>query len=93
MNALKEAAIHHCPPPSFTKAVNNPLMLRSLLSPLSDRFAISPRPEISSAAHTEDIFSPEDFARDVLVEVMRNAVERLKFAEGLSTRSEVHLLC
>ncbi|KAI0700338.1 beach-domain-containing protein [Cytidiella melzeri] len=64
-------------------------MLRSLLSPLSDRFIPSPRPNISLAPHTEDIFSPEDFAKDVLVEVMRNAVERLKLAEGLNARSEV----
>lgn len=65
-------------------------MLRSLLSPLSDRFALSPVPDLSPAPRTaDDIFSPEDFARDVLLEVMRNAVERLKVAEGLSARSEV----
>ena len=33
--------------------------------------------------------APEDFARDVLVEVMRKSVERLKMAEGLSARTEV----
>lgn len=33
--------------------------------------------------------SPEDFARDVLVEVMRKSVERLKLAEGLRARTEV----
>lgn len=70
-----------------------PLMLRSLLSPLSDRFVLTPRPELNSAQPEQDVFSPEDFARDVLVEVMRNAVERLKFAEGLNARSEVLQHC
>ena len=68
-------------------------MLRSLLSPLSDRFnVLSPRSEISPAPRTNDIFSPEDFARDVLLEVMRNALDRLKLAEGLKARSEVSYL-
>ena len=35
--------------------------------------------------------TPEDFARDVLIEVMRKSVERLKFAEGLNARTEVRL--
>lgn len=66
------------------------LMLRSLLSPISSRFPLSPRPEISPlSAEPNDEPAPEDFARDVLVEVMRNAVERLKVAEGLNTRTQV----
>ena len=68
-------------------------MLRSLLSPLSDRFALSPRPDLSPAPPSDnEEISPEDFARDVLVEVMRNTVERLKFAEGLTARSQVFVM-
>ena len=37
----------------------------------------------------DDHPAPEDFARDVLVEVMRKSVERLKMAEGLRARTEV----
>lgn len=68
-------------------------MLRSLLSPISSRFPISPRPDSTSnnvADNNEP--APEDFARDVLVEVMRNAAERLKVAEGLNTRAQVRVL-
>lgn len=67
-------------------------MLRTLLSPLSGRFAPSPiasRHENVSGASTNDEMAPEDFARDVLIEIMRKSVERLKFAEGLSARTEV----
>jgi hypothetical protein len=32
---------------------------------------------------------PEDFARDVLVELMRNAVDRLKGAEDMRSKLEV----
>ncbi|CAL1710979.1 unnamed protein product [Somion occarium] len=59
-------------------------MLRSLLSPL-----IGPSPSQQSFVIEEQVeATPEDFARDVLVEVMRNSVERLKVAEGLSSRTE-----
>lgn len=63
-------------------------MLRSLLSPLSSRFPLSPRPDVAPMPEESDP-APEDFARDVLVEVMRGAVERLKVAEGLSDRTQV----
>ena len=63
-------------------------MLRSLLSPLSSRFPLSARPEVSPIPVIDEP-APEDFARDVLVEVMRNTVERLKVAEGLSDRTQV----
>lgn len=63
-------------------------MLRSLLSPLSSRFPLTPRPEAHQTLDDTEP-APEDFARDVLVEVMRNAVERLKVAEGLSDRTQV----
>ena len=65
-------------------------MLRSLLSPLSDRFALSPQPDLSPAPPSDnEEISPEEFARDVLVEVMRNTVERLKVAESLNDRTQV----
>lgn len=78
-------------------------MFRSLLSPLSA--LVSPtssasRPPASSTSthgfgfgrQDEEDTAPEDFARDVLVEVMRKSVERLKVAEGLSARTEVRFL-
>ena len=64
-------------------------MLRTLLSPLSSRLPISPRPDVAPVNTDNNEPSPEDFARDVLVEVMRNTVERLKVAEGLNTRTQV----
>ena len=67
-------------------------MLRTLLSPLSSRFPISPRPDTAPVIPDNDEPAPEDFARDVLVEVMRNTVERLKVAEGLSSRTQVFTL-
>lgn len=63
-------------------------MFRSLLSPLSGRLPLTPRPEVSPVP-VDDEPAPEDFARDVLVEVMRNTVERLKVAEGLNDRTQV----
>lgn len=69
------------------------LMLRTLLSPISSRFPLSPRPDtIPATVQESDELSPEDFARDVLVEVMRGAVERLKLAEGLNTRTQVFII-
>lgn len=63
-------------------------MLRTLLTPL-----FSPRPPDAatpvSATRIEEDLSPEDFARDVLVELMRNSVENLKSAETLQSRVEV----
>ncbi|PCH37188.1 beach-domain-containing protein [Wolfiporia cocos MD-104 SS10] len=68
-------------------------MFRTLLTPLSTRFAISPllsNPDSAQQEHgAEDELAPEDFARDVLNEVMRNSVERLKFADTLELRTEV----
>jgi hypothetical protein len=64
-------------------------MLRTLLTPLSNRFPLSPRPDVAPVNTDNDEPAPEDFARDVLVEVMRNAVERLKIAEGLNARTQV----
>lgn len=66
-------------------------MFRTLLSPLSSRFPLTPRPDITSHSLPDVVEeeTPEDFARDVLLEVMRNAVERLKVAAGLNERTEV----
>lgn len=64
-------------------------MFRTLLSPLSSRFPLTPRPDITSFPDVVEEETPEDFARDVLLEVMRNAVERLKVATGLNERTEV----
>ncbi|KAH9896772.1 beach-domain-containing protein [Cubamyces lactineus] len=67
-------------------------MLRTLLTPLSARFSLpsplSPRPS-TEALEEPDELDPEDFARDVLVELMRNATERLKTADSLPERIEV----
>lgn len=67
-------------------------MLRSLLTPLRARFDASPRPETEFAApatSADDDFTPEDFARDVLVELMRSSVESLKEAEHIDSRMAV----
>ncbi|KAI0079797.1 beach-domain-containing protein [Panus rudis PR-1116 ss-1] len=65
-------------------------MLRTLLTPLSAAFGTSPsQPNFpGSPGPDNDELDPEDFARDVLVEIMRNSVERLKVAEGLKARTE-----
>ncbi|KAI0826715.1 beach-domain-containing protein [Trametes gibbosa] len=68
-------------------------MLRTLFTPLSARFSLpsplSPRNSQDSAPEESDELDPEDFARDVLVELMRNATERLKAANSLTERIEV----
>ncbi|KAF7792655.1 hypothetical protein EIP86_003752 [Pleurotus ostreatoroseus] len=65
-------------------------MLQTLLSPLTSRLPLTPRPGAApSLPPVDDTAAAEDFARDVLVEVMRNAVERLKLAEGLQPRTQV----
>ena len=69
-------------------------MLQTLLSPLTSRLPLTPRPGAApSLPPVDDTAAAEDFARDVLVEVMRNAVERLKLAEGLQPRTQVRALC
>jgi hypothetical protein len=67
-------------------------MLRSLLTPLRARFDVSPRPDsvaFEPAPPADDELTPEDFARDVLVELMRNSVESLKEADNVRSRTEV----
>lgn len=68
-------------------------MLRTLLTPLRARFDLSPRsPFVSSPSvpHDEDL-APEDFARDVMTELMRNSVETLKVAENVRSQTEVRV--
>ena len=54
--------------------------------------ALALLPLAAPAAPGDGDLPPVDFARDVLVEVMRNTVERLKVAEGLSSRTQVFTL-
>jgi hypothetical protein len=69
-------------------------MLSAILTPLRARFETSPRVEIVAlpAGDNEDDIAPEDFARDVLIELMRNAVEKLKATGDVRTKVEVHVL-
>ena len=68
-------------------------MFRTLFTPLSARFSLpsplSPRASQTEVLDEPDEIDPEDFARDVLVELMRNATERLKSADTLAERIEV----
>lgn len=68
-------------------------MLQSLLTPLRARFDNSHRPETTfesvTAVTVDDGVAPEDFARDVLIELMRNSVEELKVADNIRSRTEV----
>ncbi|KAG6836952.1 hypothetical protein H0H93_000593 [Arthromyces matolae] len=73
-------------------------MFQALLTPLRARFDLtSPRtsaPPVLTPQIEEDELDPEDFARDVLIELMRNSVENLKVAEDTKTKilvlSEIH---
>ncbi|KAJ6588193.1 beach-domain-containing protein [Mycena capillaripes] len=69
-------------------------MLRTLLTPLRLRFDSSPRSAVTNNVTTpsipdEEELDPEDFARDVLIELMRIAVDKLKIAEKTHDRIEV----
>ncbi|KAF9449865.1 beach-domain-containing protein [Macrolepiota fuliginosa MF-IS2] len=65
-------------------------MLRTLLTPLRARFDVSPRlPPPDASGIQGDEPTPEDFARDVLVELMRNSVGELKEAESCDERMKV----
>lgn len=69
-------------------------MFRTLLTPLRLRFDSSPRSAVTNNVTTpsipdEDELDPEDFARDVLIELMRISVEKLKQAENTPARIEV----
>ena len=75
-------------------------MLQTLLSPLRSRFELSPRtptsseqPNPSPTRPEDDDLNPEEFARDVLIELMRNSVEKLKQADVQRNKSEVCFGC
>jgi hypothetical protein len=72
-------------------------MLRTLLTPLRGRFDLSPlSPALPTATVPvtpgDDELDPEDFARDVLIELMRISVESLKVAEDVKSKAEVSRL-
>ncbi|GLB40924.1 putative WD40 repeats [Lyophyllum shimeji] len=66
-------------------------MLRTLLTPLRARFDLSPKTPTTPLPPTQadDELAPEDFARDVIIELMRNSVENLKVAEDARTKIQV----
>jgi hypothetical protein len=67
-------------------------MFQNLLSPLKARFdQLSPRSPSAAfpSVEEEDVQTPEDFARDVLVQLMRNSVENLKMADTQVVKGEV----
>ena len=65
-------------------------MLGRLLTPLRAHFEPPPAPKFqASVSATDEDASAEDFARDVLVELMRNSMDRLKEAETLNDKIEV----
>jgi hypothetical protein len=70
-------------------------MFQNLLSPLKARFeGLTPRsPSATFLPPVDDVPDavpdPEEFARDVLVQLMRNTVEALKVADGQDAKTEV----
>ncbi|KAJ8689982.1 beige protein-like 1 [Pleurotus ostreatus] len=68
-------------------------MFRTLLTPLRSRFEPSPAVLPSEEGNDDDV-SPEDFARDVLIQLMRNSIESLKLAENeaaqVQSLAEIH---
>ena len=65
-------------------------MFGRLLTPLKARFELSPRPDaLFEHAQEDEMLAAENFARDVLIEVMRKSVESLKEADDLKTKIEV----
>ncbi|KAF8895064.1 hypothetical protein CPB85DRAFT_1229973 [Mucidula mucida] len=64
-------------------------MLRTLLT-LVARFDLSPRFEEAPLPAEEDgELDPEDFAREVMIELMRNTLDNLKDADTLREKTEV----
>ncbi|KAL1744917.1 beach-domain-containing protein [Schizophyllum fasciatum] len=66
-------------------------MLNAILTPLRTSFNLSPRAEAHPVPPSprDDEQDPEAFARDVMIELMRNAVEDLKLAEERKTRMKI----
>jgi hypothetical protein len=69
-------------------------MFSALLTPLRARFETSPRvgTVVPPSDDNEDDIAPEDFARDVLIELMRNAVEKLKAIGDVCSKVEVRVV-
>lgn len=65
-------------------------MFRTILTPLRARFELSPRTAVPPLPTAALDVKPEDFARDVLIEIMRNSVEKLK--ETTETKPRVEIL-
>ncbi len=70
-------------------------MFSALLTPLRARFEIAPRVEAVTTPATDNVddLAPEDFARDVLIEIMRSTVEKLKTMGDVCPQLEVGVLC
>ena len=70
-------------------------MFSALLTPLRARFETAPQAEAITSPANDDVdgIAPEDFARDVLIELMRNAVEKLKTTGDVCSQVEVGVLC
>ena len=68
-------------------------MFSALLTPLRARFETQPQVEASTPPDNVGDVAPEDFARDVLIELMRNAVEKLKTTGDVRSEVEVGILC
>ncbi|KAG6889353.1 hypothetical protein C0992_005581 [Termitomyces sp. T32_za158] len=69
-------------------------MLQALLTPLRGRFELTTSlktttPQTLASQAGQDELAPENFARDVIVELMRNSVENLKLAEDTRTKIQV----
>ena len=71
-----------------------PRRTNSLQAPVSPRTPFSARSrggQFDDGRSDDDSDALEDFARDVMIELMRNAVETLKMAEDVQTKTEVSL--
>ena len=92
--ALAPAATAKCIQPSnCARFRHHTTMFSALLTPLRARFETSPLVEQVTLRvdGNEDDIAPEDFARDVLIELMRNAVEKLKTTGDTHTQVEVRI--
>lgn len=70
-------------------------MFSALLTPLRARFEVAPQVEAVTTSAADNVLeiAPEDFARDVLIEIMRNAADKLKTAGDVCSQVEVGVLC
>jgi hypothetical protein len=65
-------------------------MFKNLLTPFRSHFEDPPQtvPGVQVNGGDEELMSPEDFARDVLIQLMRNSMENLKEADDMKSKSE-----